>query len=288
MSAFTSTWLSLREPADARARNAALIASLSAQRQRGQSWRIVDLGSGTGANLRHLAPLLGSEQRWLLIENDNHLIAHAPAELRAWADRQGYGCGETDEGETLIRGNDFSATVRWQCADLVTDVDALPLQSVDLMTCSAFLDLVSPDWINALAGRCGAYRCAVLFALSYDGQIEWRPALAADYRIRHLLNRHQRGNKGFGPAAGPEAPDIAIRCLRDHGYRLLHAHSPWRLSADDAELQATLARGWARAAKEMDPAACSEIDTWLNQRLSRISRWDSHLTVGHVDLLGLP
>jgi spermidine synthase len=41
--------------------------------------RVVDLGAGTGANLRRLAPLLGSGQRWTLVELDPALVAAGEA-----------------------------------------------------------------------------------------------------------------------------------------------------------------------------------------------------------------
>ncbi|MGD8498218.1 MAG: class I SAM-dependent methyltransferase, partial [Chromatiales bacterium] len=60
MSGFSPDWLALREPLDARARSAALVDRLRAQAPRGPR-RILDLGSGTGSNLRYLAPRLGGE-----------------------------------------------------------------------------------------------------------------------------------------------------------------------------------------------------------------------------------
>jgi hypothetical protein len=57
LSGFTTDWLALREPADAVARAGALVgpfvSGIAATR------RIIDLGAGTGANLRYLAPRRG-------------------------------------------------------------------------------------------------------------------------------------------------------------------------------------------------------------------------------------
>ena len=63
---FSSEWLALREPADARARDAGLSVQLAqrlllARRARAESpvpARFIDLACGTGANLRYLAPPL--------------------------------------------------------------------------------------------------------------------------------------------------------------------------------------------------------------------------------------
>ena len=70
MEIFDAEWLALREAADRRARDGTLPERLSAAwRRRGWS-RVVDLGSGTGANLRYLAPRLPAGQRWTLVDHD--------------------------------------------------------------------------------------------------------------------------------------------------------------------------------------------------------------------------
>ncbi len=287
MSAFSSEWLALREIADTRARDPGLCAKLSAARPMGQPLRVVDLGSGTGANLRYLAPRLGHGQHWLLLDNDSTLIDRALPAIRAWAKAGGHTVDAAAD-ETRIAAREFSAVLKWRRMDLAGQLDAVPLHDANLVTASALLDLVSHEWIDTLAGRCRDSSCAVLFALSYDGRISWQPALPADEEMRELLNYHQHRDKGFGPAAGPEAASAAAESLRESGFHVERARSDWKLSTADAELQATLARGWAAAACELESAPRRRIQAWLEQRLSFISRDASQLTVGHVDLLALP
>jgi SAM-dependent methyltransferase len=287
MSAFSADWLALRECADARARDASLAASLLASRPSGKTLRVVDLGSGIGANLRYMAPRLGHDQHWLLIDYDSALLDHAPVEMQAWADTHGYGVTRVRDG-LRFDARDFSAELHWRRLDLATQLDELTLNRVDLVTASALLDLVSRDWIDELARRCWANRCAVLFALTYDGHVLWRPTLAADQDIEALLNRHQGRDKGFGPAAGPAASGYAHQYLEALGFDVQQGRSDWRLIAADAKLQEELARGWAQAALEMDPARRSAIAAWLDVRLGHIQRQDSELTVGHIDLFALP
>jgi hypothetical protein len=156
------------------------------------------------------------------------------------------------------------------------------------VTASALLDLVSQPWIDSLAANCGRAGCAVLFALSYDGRVAWQPELADDAEITALLNRHQRGDKGFGPAAGPLAAAYASECLQHAGYVVRQGYSDWRLTSTDASLQAALAQGWASAGAAMAPASGARIDAWLEQRLALIGRAACELSVGHIDLFALP
>ena len=96
MSAFAPEWLALREPADARARNAEVADALAARLGARASLAVVDLGCGTGANLRATAPLLGERQRWTLADNDPALLTAARDALARWAD------AARNEGENLV------------------------------------------------------------------------------------------------------------------------------------------------------------------------------------------
>ncbi|MGH6945123.1 MAG: hypothetical protein ACREH6_13000, partial [Geminicoccaceae bacterium] len=76
MSAFETAWLALREPYDHAARDRGLAARFAAAL--GAAPTLVDLGSGTGANLRCLAPHLGPGQNWRCLDHDAGLLAAAP------------------------------------------------------------------------------------------------------------------------------------------------------------------------------------------------------------------
>src|SRR5262249_10957650 len=78
-------WLSLREAADAVARSSALTAAVSDALgiPSGGALRIPRPGSGTGSNVRYLAPRLLTPQDWLLVDRDRELLARAPASTAA-------------------------------------------------------------------------------------------------------------------------------------------------------------------------------------------------------------
>src|SRR5690606_9695392 len=69
----TADWLALREPADAAARTAELV-DLLAERLSTRPSVVVDLGSGSGANMRWLAPRISGAQVWWLIDQDRRLL----------------------------------------------------------------------------------------------------------------------------------------------------------------------------------------------------------------------
>src|SRR5262249_46084993 len=133
-----------------------------------------------------------------------------------------------------------------------------------LVTASAFLDLVSKSWLRALAACCRQNKAAALFALTYNGRSHCSPAEPEDDAIRELMNRHQKGNdKGFGPAAGPDAVECADRCFRALGYHVHRESSDWVLTPGMSELQRGLIDGWAEAALEIAPDQAAMIKSWL-------------------------
>jgi SAM-dependent methyltransferase len=286
MSGFSADWLALREGADAAARDSALTERLARRLARRRPLRVLDLGAGIGANLRYLAPRLGGVQHWRLIDNDQALLAQLPDALSAWAHRVGHHVAPDGEGLRL-QGKGFSARVDGVCRDLAGDPQTWFPRDTDLVTASALLDLVSREWLDALASRIRGEACAALFALSYDGRIAWEPGLPDDPALRDALNRHQRRDKGLGTALGPEAAAYAAARLAGAGYAVDEAPSDWRLDETQDTLQQTLAEGWAEAATTLSPDDRPRIERWLAARRDAIRQGRSRLRVGHRDTLAL-
>ncbi|HEY1911029.1 MAG TPA: class I SAM-dependent methyltransferase [Vicinamibacterales bacterium] len=268
MSGFDPEWLALREPADAAARSSTLTVKLAEAFPVERPLRVLDLGAGTGSNARFLSPRFLSKQQWTLVDHDAALLARA----------------------SESRGVDRSI-----CRIDIVETDLSQFDNVgglfamrDLVTASALLDLVSDEWLRRLADHCHEAGAAVLFALSYDGRIECWPADSEDQTIRALVNRHQRTDKGFGAALGPDATAIAAAYFKRLGYNVSVDSSDWRLTAADGVLQQQLIDGWASAATELVPLDKALIDDWKHRRLERIASGQSLLVVGHQDLLGLP
>ena len=256
MTSFTAEWLSLREPADAAARSEALAAGFADDAR-----RIVDLASGTGANIRYLAPRLRRASHWLAVDNDAQLLAAlAPAGAKV-------------------------STLR---LDLARALDDVPLDGCNLVTASALLDLVSAAWLHRLAARCAEARAGVLFALTYDGRIEWSPREDADELVRGLINRHQLGDKGFGPALGPGAAAAAVRHFNAVGYEIRTASSDWDLGPESPALQTALIEGLIAAAAEIAPGEAEALDNWARRRRAHVAAGVSRVRLGHVDLGGRP
>ena len=269
---FDLEWLRLREPVDHRSRAAALLRPLQTEWCARRWSRILDLGSGTGSNLRYLAPKLSGSQAWTLLDHDPDLLDRVDiVEPISSVDR--------------VRGD-------------LADQGVAAVGQAQLVTGSALLDLVSEDWLGRLVEACRSASCGALFALTYSGEIEWfasdRPGGPEidpdDTSVRLAVNTHQRGDKGLGSALGPMAASVAESFFKAAGYRTWLLPSPWRLGPEDSELARALVDGWERAALEVEvrPDHVRRIHSWAERRRGTTAGGAFVLTVGHQDLLALP
>jgi hypothetical protein len=259
MGDFSAEWLALREPVDHVARSEALARDVLSTL--GAAPGILDMACGTGSNFRYLSRQLSlSRADWLLVDHDAALLTRvAPAP---------------------------NVTIRRH--DLQTLDDPLFAGRV-LVTASALLDLVSESWLRLLADRCRRHGAAILFALSYDGRMTCEPVEPEDGMIRDLVNRHQRIDKGFGPALGPDAAALAADVFGELGYRVTSRASDWVLDAASSPTALTrqLIDGWAAAAAEIAPERSGQIEGWRARRLAHLGAGRSIVTVGHQDLAGV-
>lgn len=274
--AFSKEWLALREDVDRRSRNSEVARTLAGRFALRDHVSVVDLGAGTGANLRATAEHLPARQRWLLVDKDNDLIDEARRLLKAWADRS----EDKDGALTLTKGS-ITITVAFEAIDLSRDLPRALDGAVDLVTASAFFDLVSPSFIQQLARLMTEKQACLYATLTYNGVQRWSPHRPLDNQMSGAFHRHQLGDKGFGPAAGPAAAAHLADQFRLSGYSVLEGDSPWTLDRADRMLIDELVRGHAFAVAETGLVDSKAIEGWV-----KVQRTAAH--VGHTDTFAAP
>jgi trans-aconitate methyltransferase len=247
-------WLVLREPADAAARSTELAERLRLYLPADGRHVIHDLGGGSGAMGRWLAPRLPRPHHWVVHDRDPDLLELALAAPPA---------GVTVEG----RRSD------------ITRLTAGDLAGADLVVASALLDLLTAEELARMLRACLGR--PMLLALTVVGRVTLSPADALDARIGAAFNAHQRRDGLLGPDALP----AAVEELRG---RVLVRRSPWHLDADDADLAAEWLEGWVAAACEQEPALAAEAGAYRDRRLAQAAAGELGVTVDHADLLVLP
>lgn len=257
---FSAQWLALREPYDRRARSVNVLEAVAAAFRGQPAISVVDLGCGTGSTVRAVGPRLPARQIWRLVDNDLGLLAQAAA---------------------LARPPDLVVEAR--TIDLVRDLELALDGAIDLITTSALLDLVSAEWLERLAVEAAARRLPVHAALTYQGRATLDPAEPFDLEIVAAVNRHQRRDKGFGPALGPEAGLRAVRSFERVGYGVVTGSSDWAFAPQERDIQLAVLAGWAGAAAELGDLPEAAIGAWLARRRDLVAAGRSSMRVGHVD-----
>ena len=267
MSESLSRWLALRESADFAARSENLTRLVVERLGALRPLRALDVGTGTGSNIRYLAPRLRVEQQWLAVDKDPQLLAEA-------ADR----CVSV---APAIR-------IDTRQVDLGTSLPSALFDQRHLVTASALLDLVSPSWLDNIASECRRVGACALFTITYNGWNECDPRDMEDNRVFALFNQHQLTDKGLGgAAAGPRGTDVAREAFVRAGFDVRVEPSNWHISPESREFQTALIEGWADAAAEMAPRQREMIEAWKARRLAHVDAGRSVIVVGHYDMAAL-
>ena len=260
-----ASWLALREPADARARDAAaetllppLLARLGNGADPASGLRIVDLGAGTGANLRWLALRLPEpdRQRWMLVDHDPGLLARGPVQ---------------------------ATPVQADVADLAQVL--LDLGGADLITTAALLDLLDLPQLTAIVDAVVAAEVPALFSLSVTGEATLTPSDPQDQPLAEAFDAHQRRDARPGPDAGAIVADL----FRNRGWSVLTVETAWQLRSDtEPALVGAWLEGRVEAAVEHRPDLAAQAQGWLERRRDQLTAGELNVVVGHVDVLALP
>jgi hypothetical protein len=188
----STTWLELREPADAAARSAELAGRLA--ERLAPPLVIHDLGGGTGAMGRWLGPRLPRPQHWIVHDRDEELLALAAA----------------------------GAEVRRSDITRLTPDD---LAGASFVAASALLDMLTAGELRGMLRPCAGL--PMLLAMTVTGRVTFSPEDPLDAPLGAAFNVHQRRDGRLGPDAVAATVD-AVRgdvTVRPSPWRLGPAHA---------------------------------------------------------------
>ena len=264
-----TTWLALRESADAAARARDLAVSLAGELPARGRWVIHDLAGGTGGMGRWLAPLLPGPQHWVVHDLDADLLEVAIAQPP----------GPAADGATVSLEASHSD---------VTCLEPDDLAGANLITASALLDLLTQEELDRLLGVCAVSGSPMLLTLSVTGRVELAPADPLDHPVATAFNAHQRRVTERGRLLGPDAVTMAVELCRQAGADVLVRPSPWHLDAARTDLAAEWLTGWLTAACEQDAELAPEAEAYARRRLAQAAAGALTVTVEHADVLVSP
>ncbi|GEO14982.1 SAM-dependent methyltransferase [Microvirga aerophila] len=278
MSHFDPQWLSLREPVDHRSRARGPQDACAHHFGARERITVLDLGSGTGSNLRASWLHLPTRQDWRLVDHDPIVLETAHRTLSAWA-----GASWWDAERLSFERRGKALTVSFERADLRTEAERLVASRPDLVTAAAFFDLVSFAWIDRLTHALADARLPLYAVLTYDGNARWKPGHPADAQVNAAFNEHQTRDKGFGPAAGTMAARHLSLALRAQGYAVDIGSSSWLVTEEDNSLIQALADGIEQAVGETGLVPADILTAWREAHKHPV-----RCEIGHVDLFARP
>ena len=262
-------WLALRETADAAARSTALVEELRTYLADDRVTPVHDLGSGTGAMARWLAPQLTGPQHWVLHDRDAELLPLA----------------ETDPPPASADGAAVSVETRLHD---IARLEPTVLADASLVTASALLDMLTSEEVDRVAHSCAAPGCPVLLTLSVTGRVDLSPADPSDELFAAAFNDHQRRASDVGRRLGPDALEAAVDGFTGLGRKVEVRPSPWRLGSNSTELTREWLTGWVGPACEQRPELEPLRSSYVERRLAELDRGRLTVTVHHQDLLVRP
>jgi hypothetical protein len=269
ISTATAEWLALRAGADDRSRSTELARELARLVGPGIV-EVHDLGAGTGAMARWLAPRLPGPQHWTMRDGDPGILAHA--DLRSVGDRE----GRPIETEWVVE----------HLAELPRDA----FHGATVVTASALLDVITEQEAAHIVAACVDAGVPALFSLSVTGHAELRPRAddALEGEIGAAFADHQRRDADGRRMLGPDAVRVVTERFAAAGWRTRTASTPWRLGEGDRALAAAWLDGWVDAAVEQRPELAGAADDLRRRRRAQAEAGDLRVVVGHEDLLAWP
>jgi hypothetical protein len=221
---------------------------------------IIDLGAGTGANQRWLAPRLPLVQRWIHLDHDPAISRSLPLPHDTMIID---GSVEPALGRLLINRNGDR----------------------HLVTCSALLDVLTIDQLDALCRAVIANHVPALFSLTVTGTLSISPADPHDELFLDAFNDHQRR----AGRAGPDAATLVVNALCADGFTVRTQETPWQLTASsDPAFVEQLLQERLDAAVEQNPSLALAASAWFELRRSQFALGILRIDLGHRDILALP
>ncbi|NEN04365.1 SAM-dependent methyltransferase [Diaminobutyricibacter tongyongensis] len=264
----SSDWLELRETEDARARSRTLALAAAAMLPT-RPIVVHDLGSGTGAMMRWLAPLLPGPQEWVLHDWNASLVERA-----------------VDGVRPCDRGNQPIA-VRSRVGELAA-LTAADLEGASLVTASALLDVVTARELQAIVEACAEVGSPVLLSLSVTGRVELNPGDPRDEAYERSFDAHQQRVADGRRMLGPDGPTMARALFQVAGWNVREVPTTWRLDDYEPRLLREWFDGWVDAAVEQSPDLSAESAGYRELRRSQMAHAALSAVIHHVDLLAWP
>ena len=262
MHEFQNSWLFQREKIDNLSKNISIINKINRVLKNYDEIRIIDLGTGTGSNFRYLSKKIKfKNQFWTLMDLSKSSLNQAK--------------------KNIVTNNKIKKIIL-KHDDIIKNIQQHNFEDYDLVTGSAFLDIMPFDWFKKFYIK-NKNTKLVYFSINYDGYIKFYPKHNLDRDILQLFNNDQKSKKNNKTrAVGPDCSNIINRCFsKTHKCYLFKSN--W-IDVKNKNFQLMFLDFCENIIKTNRKTNFSE---WLDFRKENIIKNNSKLSVSNKDFLAI-
>lgn len=283
---FTAEWLDTRYSFDSKARNQQVEAAFKNYFFGRKEIQLMDVGAGTGNNLRYWFRQLESPQKWTNVELNPELLALGFQQAAQLLTTEGYGVKQFENHISgMKRKNGRFHEVRLlalQESFLDFAFEILPVKP-DVVLANAVFDLLSPEMFVAFAEKLIEHRIPLLSTINIAG-LEWSTATFQDKYYSRCYLHHMNRPQAFGMALGAHVTDFAIDFCKKHQVNVEWGRSDWQIAETDTAMLLANLNYMEQAIPEMLPEAeHSAFSEWLSDKRKQVEAQKLRLNVYHYD-----
>ena len=282
-------WLAHRFACDAEARHPEIEHKfLSFFEQHQTALHVVDVGSGTGANLRYYFDRIPHTQTWTLIEQSSHLLGECRHSLATFAQKHGYGWHP--QGDTFLltdAGKTAAITLIQGSIDRIEQLVDLP--QADVVTANAVFDLLSFEQFDALVSTLAQHDVCLLATLNYY-ETSFLPFSERDHQFVDWYHMHMKRPQPMGIAMGPDCSEEMLDLLAQHHMLIEQESSQWHLKKGECTLHRYLLHFMEQAIAELSlsPEEQRDFEAWLTRKKELCRQRELEIIVDHSDIFAYP
>lgn len=260
MHEFNNNWLKLRETVDKKSRNLKIIKLINKKFNNNEPISIIDLGTGAGSNFNYLKTKLKFYQNWVFTDISSNSMNYFKRNIKL--------------SNKIIK-------TKFQIFDVIKDLNKIKFKSFDIVTGSAFLDILPQRWFYKFH-KFNINTEIVLFALNYNGDFKFFPEHKYDKNIVNLFNKDQKTDKGIGnKAIGPDCSDL-IKNVFKKTHRTYLMNSKW-----DVVKNYQFQKYFLYFCNQVILKNKVDYSSWLQFRYNCINEKNSRLILQNTDFLAI-
>jgi SAM-dependent methyltransferase len=279
-------WLELRIPYDVKARNLNVEKSCLEYLQKLKKLKIIDLGSGTGANCRYYFSKVSQEQDWAMVDENPEFLEIAIDKLNAWALQNRYE-SEVQDSKLVLRNQVQKITIQTIVGSILDLENLIDLEAFDLAVSNAIFDLFSEKQFQTLLECLKKYKLPLLSTINYTG-MNFVPQTDEDARFIDYYHNYMKRPQYFGKAMGPECDSFMLETIKNTYTKVIQGESLWEISYKDPIFLQSILAFMEESIPEIleDTATQNELSIWLLEKKQMIVENRLNCNITHQDFYG--